>query len=308
MPESDSGRAGGGPGAVERQTTIRREIDCKGIGLHCGEDVRMTLCPAEADTGIVFRRRDLCGATVPARYDHVADTRLGTSLEGAGGARVGTVEHLMAALWGCGVDNLIVDVDGPEVPAMDGSAEPFMFLVDCAGLIPLDSPRQTIRVLRPVSVRAGDAHIALLPDYTTSLYFEILFDHPAVGAQSCDFVPINGAFRQDIARARTFGFERDVAALRASGLARGGSYDNAIIVGEQGVKNEEGLRFPDEFVRHKVLDCLGDLYLAGACVIARIEASRAGHTLNNRLLRALFSDPANWCFETDEKMTTPAHA
>ena len=294
--------------AVERQTTIRRLIDCKGIGLHCGERVRMTMRPAPVDTGIVFRRRDRDGAEVPARYDRVASTRLGTTLEGEGGVRVGTVEHLMAALWGCGVDNLVVDLDGPEVPAMDGSAEPFAFLVDCAGLEALDSPRQTVRVLRPVSVEEGEARISLLPDDDASMHFEIAFEHPAIGAQSREFAPVNGAFREDIARARTFGMESEIAALHAAGLARGGSLENAIVVGDRGVCNEGGLRFPDEFVRHKMLDCLGDLYLAGGRVVARVEAVRAGHTLNNRVLRALFEDPANWCFENDDRAARRARA
>lgn len=294
--------------AGERQATIRRAIDCKGVGLHSGADVRMVMHPAPADTGIVFRRRDLAGARVPARYDRVADTRLGTTLEGEGGVRVGTVEHLMAALWGCGVDNLLVDLDGPEVPAMDGSAEPFVFLVDCAGLAHSDAPRQSVKVLRPVSVSDGEARVSLWPDNGTSVRAEIVFDHPAVGAQSFELAGEEDAFRRNIARARTFGFERDVAALRATGRALGGSLENAVLVGDDGVRNEEGLRFPDEFVRHKILDCLGDLYLAGARVVARVEAVRGGHTLNSHLLRALFSDPANWCFAADDEMPIPAIA
>ena len=295
-------------GQVERQTTICRTIDCKGVGLHGGERVKAVLRPAPAGAGIVFRRMDLDGAEVPARYDRVADTGFATTLEGTNGARVRTVEHLMAALWGCGVDNLYVDLDGSEVPAMDGSAEPFVFLVECVGLRTLDVPRETIRVLRPVEVCEDEARIALLPDAGASLRFEIAFDHPAVGAQTREFAPVNGAFRREIARARTFGFESQISALRALGLAKGGSLDNAILVGEKGVLNDGGLRFADEFVRHKMLDCLGDLYLAGGRIVARVEAVRAGHTLNNRVLRALFADPANWRLETDDRTPRPAVA
>ena len=293
---------------MERQTTIHRAIDFKGIGLHGGERVTAVFRPAPADTGIVFRRVDLDGAEVPARYDRVTDTGFATTLEGASGVRVRTVEHLMAALWGCRVDNLYVDLNASEVPAMDGSAEPFAFLVDCVGLDTLDAARQTVRVLRPVEVRDGEARIALLPDDSASLRFEIAFDHLSIGAQTREFAPVNGAFRREIARARTFGFENQISAMRARGLAKGGSLENAVVVGENGVLNDGGLRFDDEFVRHKVLDCLGDLYLAGGRLVARVEAVRAGHALNNRVLRALFADPANWCFETEEKTSRPARA
>ena len=301
-------REAGGAEDVERQTTIRKAIRCKGVGLHSGKPVTMRMSAAPAGTGIVFRRSDLGGLRAPARYDRVCDTALSTGLEGEGGARVRTVEHLMAALWGCGVDNLFVDLDGPEVPAMDGSSEPFVFLVSCAGLTRLDAPRQTVRVLRPVTARDGEAAISLLPDETTSIRMEILFDHPAVGRQAFDFTPINGAFRDEIARARTFAFERDVEAMRNAGLALGGSLDNAIVIGESGALNDGGLRYGDECVRHKLLDCLGDLYLAGAPIVARVEASRTGHALNNRVLRALFSDAANWRYETGGKAAKAAVA
>ena len=285
--------------AAVRQTTLRRSISCGGVGLHSGARIRMVLRPAPARTGIVFRRCDLGGAGVPARYDRVADTRLGTTIAGDADARVGTIEHLMAALWGCGVDNAFVDLDGPEVPAMDGSAGPFVSLIDRAGVVPLDSPRWSIAVLRPVSVEEGLARVSLHPADCAGVRCEIDFDHPAVGVQSFEFAAVNGAFREDIAPARTFGFEKDIPAMRACGLALGGSLENAILLGPQEVRNEEGLRFPDEFVRHKVLDCLGDLYLAGARIVARVEAHRAGHALNNRLLRKLFADPANWRFRED---------
>ena len=282
---------------IIRQTTIRDAICCAGVGLHGGETVHMTLRPAAAGTGIIFRRSDLGGAVVTARYDAVIDTRLGTTLLGADGARVGTVEHLMAAAWGCGIDNLEVELDGAEVPAMDGSSEPFVFLLDCAGRESLPAPRQRLRVLRRVAVENGVGRIALLPDSVTSVHFEIAFDNPVIGRQELDLVLADGVFRGELARARTFAIAEEVAALREAGLARGGSLDNAVVVGDDGVLNDGGLRFADEFVRHKMLDCLGDLYLAGAPLLARIEASCSGHTLNNALLRALFADRRNWCLE-----------
>ena len=285
------------------QTTIRQPIDCTGVGLHSGAVARMMLCPAERDTGIVFMRADLGGSEIPARYDHVVDTRLGTTLAGPDGALVHTVEHLMAALWGCGIDNLVVELDGPEVPVMDGSAEPFVFLVECAGIRTLGAARQAVRVLRPVTVTDGDTRIALVPDDRTSVRFEIAFDNPVIGNQVLDLACDDCAFKTDLARARTFGFESDVAAMRANGRALGGSLGNAVVVGKDRVLNEGGLRFPDEFVRHKILDCLGDLYLAGARIVGRIEAVRAGHRLNNALLRALFAEPANWCLETASPAT-----
>lgn len=281
------------------QTTLRKSIGCAGIGLHSGSEIHLTLHPAPADSGITFVRSDLAGIEIPARYDLVTDTTLGTSLASDGAAQVATVEHLMAALWGCGVDNVVVELDGPEVPVMDGSSEPFVFLIECAGIETLDATRRSIRVLRPVSVEEADKQITLHPSDALSVRFEINFDNPVVGHQAYDFVGIDGLFKSDLSRARTFGFEAEVAAMHKAGLARGGSLDNAVVVGADRVLNEDGLRFRDEFVRHKVLDCLGDLFLAGARIIGRVEAVRAGHRLNNDLLRSLFSDSANWCFDDE---------
>ncbi len=250
-----------------------------------------------ADSGITFVRTDLAGLSIPARHDLVAETVLGTTLVADSGASVATVEHLMAAFWGCGVDNVMVELDGGEVPVMDGSSEPFVFLIECAGLEILAATRRQIRVLRPVVVEQGDKRIALYPDDTPSVHFEIAFDNPVIGCQALSFIGVNGAFRHDIASARTFGFEAEVAAMHAAGLARGGSLDNAIVVGEENILNQDGLRYDDEFVRHKVLDCVGDMYLAGGRIVGRIEAVRAGHELNNALLRALFADQENWCYE-----------
>jgi UDP-3-O-[3-hydroxymyristoyl] N-acetylglucosamine deacetylase len=295
------------------QTTIRQPIDCTGVGLHSGAEARMTLCPADAGAGIVFVRTDRAGARVPARYDHVVDTRLGTTLAEPGGALVHSVEHLMAALWGCGIDNLVVELDGPEVPVMDGSAEPFVFLVECAGIRRLDAPRRVVRVLEPVRVADGARSLSLTPDDRSSVHLEIEFAHPVIGRQALDYDCDDGSFKDELARARTFGLESEVTAMRASGRGLGGSLGNAVVVGEDRVLNEGGLRFPDEFVRHKVLDCLGDLYLAGARIVGRLEAVRAGHRLNNALLHRLFASPANVSLEaaalpdwTDERVAALA--
>ena len=290
------------------QTTLRKSISCAGVGLHSGSEIHLTLHPAPADSGITFVRSDLAGLAIPALYDLVTDTKLGTSLARDGVVQVATVEHLMAALWGCGIDNATIELDGPEVPVMDGSSEPFVFLIECAGIETQEVPRRSIRVLRPVSVENEDKRITVHPADALSVRFEIDFDNPVVGRQTYDFADIDGMFKADLARARTFGFEAEVAAMHEAGLARGGSLDNAVVVGTDRVLNEEGLRFRDEFVRHKVLDCLGDLFLAGARVIGRVEAIRAGHGLNNALLRALFADQSNWCFDDQTPVRTPEKA
>jgi UDP-3-O-[3-hydroxymyristoyl] N-acetylglucosamine deacetylase len=287
------------------QTTLHKSISCAGVGLHSGSEIHLTLHPAPADSGITFVRSDLAGVAIPALYDLVTDTKLGTSLARDGVARVATVEHLMAALWGCGIDNVTVELDGPEVPVMDGSSEPFVFLIECAGIETQDVARRSIRVLRPVSVEGEDKRITVHPADALSVRFEIDFENPVVGCQSYDFIGIDGLFKTELSRARTFGFEAEVAAMHEAGLARGGSLDNAVVIGADRVLNEDGLRFRDEFVRHKVLDCLGDLFLAGARIIGRVDAVRAGHGLNNALLRTLFADRSNWCFDDETPAQTP---
>jgi len=257
----------------------------------------MTLRPAPIDSGIRFRRVDLGGAEIEARYDRVCATTLGTTLGNIQGVRVGTIEHLMAALWGAGIDNLLVELNGAEVPIMDGSAEPFTFLLDCAGAVEQDAPRRAIRVMRPVAIEDGEKRVEILPGDGFSIEFAIDFDSPLVRHQTLVFEHGPAGFRGELSRARTFGFLSDVAAMRAAGLARGGSLENAVVIGEDRVLNEDGLRYEDEFVRHKMLDLIGDLYLAGAPLAGHVIANRAGHGLNNRLLRALFADPESWCFE-----------
>ncbi len=283
-----------------RQRTFRQSISCIGTGLHTGSKVKLTLCPSVADSGIVFRRTDVAaGVTdVAARWNNVADTRLCTTLCNDAGTPVGTVEHVMAALAGYRIDNCIVAVDGPEVPIMDGSAEPFAFLIECAGVEEQHEPRRAIEILRPV--RAGDdgVYALLSPAPHTTMSFEIYFKNAVVSRQRLSLNLRDGVFRTELARARTFGFAHEVEALRKMGLARGGSLENAVVIGHDCILNREGLRFPDEFVRHKLLDALGDLYLAGAPIVGRFHGHRAGHALNNQLLRSLFADPSVWRLTT----------
>ncbi|MBL8701972.1 MAG: UDP-3-O-acyl-N-acetylglucosamine deacetylase [Alphaproteobacteria bacterium] len=282
-------------GPIVRQKTLKSAIGCTGIGLHSGAKVRMTLHPAASDTGIVFRRRDLDRDNeIAALWTNVSDTRLCSRLSNASGASVMTVEHVMAALAGAEIDNCIVEVNGPEIPAMDGSAAPFLFLIECAGVTEQPLPRRAIQVLRPVSLADGDKRMTIAPGGTLTIDCTIDFDSTAISRQSITTTLETATFREDIARARTFGFAHEVAQLRAAGLARGGSLENAVVIDGDRVLNADGVRFPDEFVRHKVLDCVGDLYLAGGPLLARVRSERAGHELNNLILRELFSRDATW--------------
>jgi UDP-3-O-[3-hydroxymyristoyl] N-acetylglucosamine deacetylase len=289
-----------------RRRTLKAAIGCVGIGLHSGRRVSLTLRPAAPGTGILFRRTDI-GLELPARYDHVVDTRLCTALGIPGDAparRIGTVEHVMAALAGCGVDDAVVELDGPEVPILDGSAAPFVFLLDCTGLIAHGglgaAEAEAIEVLRPVRVQEGEgpdaAWAELAPGFGDRLEASLTIDFPttAIGRQSLALRLTPQGFRAGLADARTFTLAEDVARLRAAGLAQGGSLANAVVVDGPLVLNPGGLRRPDEFVRHKLLDVVGDLALAGAPLRGRFSGHRSGHALNNRLLRALFADRANW--------------
>jgi len=296
-----------------RQQTLKAPIHCTGIALHSGRKVAMTLKPAPVDAGIVFRRTDVDAtvADVSAKWDRVVDTRMCTVLGNEHGVTVGTVEHLMAAFAGLGLDNALVEVDGPEVPIMDGSAGPFVFLIECAGVVEQAAPRRVIRVLKPVVVEQGRAAARLTPGAFLSLNFEIDFVNATVARQSIALGLVNGTFRKELAHARTFGFLDEVEKLWAAGLARGGSLDNAVVIAGDRVLNAEGLRYDDEFVRHKALDAVGDLYLAGGPIIGAFSGVCSGHAINNRLLRALFADPSAWCFDTqtvDElEVATAAH-
>ena len=277
-----------------RQRTLRAAIGCVGTGLHTGARVAVTLRPAPADSGIVFRREDVAGAApIPAGVEAVADTTRCTQLAGPDGTRVGTVEHLMAALAAWGIDNLEIAVDGPEIPAMDGSAGPFFFLLGCAGVVEQGAPRRVLEILRPVHVEHGGRRAVLRPHRGFAVDMAIDFAHPHVGRQRLALEVDALTFADELAGARTFGFADDVATLRANGLARGGSLDNAVVVGADGVLNPEGLRWPDEFVRHKALDAVGDLYLAGP-IAGRFEGRGSGHQLHVKLLKRLFDEPDAW--------------
>ncbi|MEE4638399.1 MAG: UDP-3-O-acyl-N-acetylglucosamine deacetylase [Wenzhouxiangella sp.] len=278
------------------QRTLKNVIRATGVGLHTGEKVLMTLRPAPADTGIVFRRVDLSPvAEIPADPHEVGDTSLSTTLV-AGGVRVATIEHLMSALAGLGIDNLYVDLSASEVPIMDGSSGPFAFLVQSAGIAEQAAPKRFIRVLKPVEVREGDKWVRFEPHEGFRVDFTIDFDHPAIRRGSCraDLDFSTTSYLKEIARARTFGFMRDIEFLRQRNLALGGSMDNAVVLDDFRVLNPNGLRYEDEFVKHKILDAIGDLYLLGRNLIGKFTGYKSGHALNNQLLRTLLADTSAW--------------
>jgi len=286
-----------------RQRTIKRAIKSTGVGLHTGRKVVMTLRPAQPDTGIVFRRIDLDKPVdIRAEARAVTDTRLCSALEG-GGAKVATVEHLMSALAGLGIDNLYVDLAGPEVPIMDGSAGPFVFLLQSAGIEEQRAPKRFFRIRRPVEVGDGDKWARLEPYDGFKVSFSIVFDHPVFerSTQSLTIDFAETSYAKEVARARTFGFAQDVETLRNAGLALGGSLDNAVVLDEYRVLNSDGLRYADEFVKHKVLDAIGDLYLVGHPIIGAFTAHKSGHALNNQLLRATLDQADAWELASFEK-------
>jgi UDP-3-O-[3-hydroxymyristoyl] N-acetylglucosamine deacetylase len=282
---------------VLKQRTLQSLTKAVGVGLHSGQRVELTLRPAQPDTGIVFRRVDLPQPVdIPITATAVTDTRLASTISN-GGAKVFTVEHLMSACAGLGIDNLYIDITAEEVPILDGSASSFVFLLQSAGIVEQNAPKRFIRVLKTVEVREGEgANVKwarLDPHHGYKLSFEIDFRHPAVDStgQSVVFDMDTDVYTRDIARARTFGFTRDVEMLRANGLALGGGLDNAIVMDDYKVLNSDGLRYDDEFVKHKILDAMGDLYLIGKPLLASYVAFRSGHAMNNLLLRELLSHP-----------------
>ncbi len=284
------------PASPALQHTLVRPAIFSGIGIHTGAQVRIEVRPAEADHGVTFLRTDVMDRDprVPARGEAVCQTRLGTVIGNADGVTVSTVEHLMAALCALCIDNAVVAIDGPEVPIMDGSAQPFIESLDRAGRRPQSAPRRYLEVLETIEVIEDDKRVALSPCDRFEMAFEILFDTPAIGRQRIDLAIDEHSFRRELADCRTFGFLHEVEALRAAGLARGGSLDNVVVIENDRVMNPEGLRRPDEFVRHKALDAVGDLYLLGAPLLGRYDGRYAGHGLNNAIVRALLARPAAW--------------
>jgi UDP-3-O-[3-hydroxymyristoyl] N-acetylglucosamine deacetylase len=259
----------------------------------------MIIGPAAVNSGIRFKRTDAGGAIIPARWEYVVDTKLCTVIGNEEGVVVGTVEHLMAAFLGLGIDNALIEIDGPEVPIMDGSADAFVFLIECAGTVEQSAWRKRIKVLKRVTVADGEARAVLSPAPVMALDFALEFESAAIGRQEKTVWLEDGAFKRELSRARTFGFLEEVEHLRRAGLARGGSLDNAVVIASDRVLNREGLRFGDEFVRHKMLDAMGDLYLAGAPIEGRFSGKRSGHALNHRLLQALFADAQSWALIDD---------
>jgi UDP-3-O-[3-hydroxymyristoyl] N-acetylglucosamine deacetylase len=286
------------------QRTLKNSIRATGVGLHTGQKILMTLYPAAPDTGIIFRRTDLSPPVdISAHAENVGETTLGTTLH-KGDAKISTVEHLLSALAGLGIDNLLIECSAPEVPIMDGSAGPFVFLLQSAGIEEQKAPKRFIRILESVEVRDGDKWARFDPYDGFKVNFEIEFNHPTFKkhSQSATMDFSTTSFLREVSRARTFGFMRDIESLRAHNLALGGNLDNAIVLDDDRILNEDGLRYEDEFVKHKILDAIGDLYLLGHSLIGEFSGFKSGHALNNKLLRKLISTSSAWREVTFESL------
>ena len=288
------------------QKTLSQPITYVGVGLHTGSKVAMDVRPAEPDTGINFLRKDVPAGKgfIAARWYDVVETHMSTVLGNPHGVTISTVEHLMAALHGCGVDNALIEIDGPEIPIMDGSSHPFVSMIEKVGTVNQPALRKAIWLQRPIVVKEGDKEAALIPSSIPSITVDIDFPNSAVGQQTYTVELVNEAFRADISRARTFGFAKDIERLQKLGLARGGSLHNAILVDGDRIVNEEGLRYEDEFVRHKILDALGDLSLIGIPIYASYYGKKPGHTINNALLHKLFEERDAWSYITIDEYNT----
>lgn len=300
---------------MTKQRTPKKVIQATGVGLHTGEKVLLTLRPAPVDTGIVFRRTDLSPVVkIPASYENVRETNLCTTLHAPDnwGVKIGTVEHLLSALAGLGIDNAIVDVDGPEIPIMDGSAAPFVFLIQSAGIREQNAPKKYLRIIKPIRVEDKEKYVQFYPYNGYKISFTIDFDHPAFNdkPQTLSFDLSATSYVKQVCRARTFGFRKDYEKLRECDLAKGGSLDNAIVVDDYRVLNDDGLRFESEFVAHKVLDAIGDLYLLRSTLIGAFEGYKSGHELNNRLLRELMvrQDAWEYTYFDDEEYLPEMHS
>ncbi len=276
------------------QKTINNKVSCSGIGLHSGVVVNMTLLPSACNNGVVFRRTDLGNSEIKANYKSVVETKLGTVIANESGAKVSTIEHLMAAIWGCGIDNLIIELDGPEVPIMDGSSAPFVFLLECAGLETQEEQRKVVEIIKKVRAEDGDKFIEIEPAKEFAVDLQIDFNNDKVGQQNFNYHCVTTSFKFDICRARTFTFAHEIEQLQKIGLIKGGSLDNAVVMGEEGILNKDGLRFNDEFVRHKTLDFLGDMFLAGYYIVGHFKGLKTGHGINNKFLHELFSNEENY--------------
>ena len=286
-----------------RQRTLKSIVQMTGVGLHSGRKVTLTLCPAAANTGVIYRRTDLNPPVdFPADPKSVRDTMLCTALVNDDGVRISTVEHLNAALSGMGIDNVVIEVDAPEIPIMDGSASPFVYLLQSAGIEELNTAKRFIRIKKPVRIEDGDKWAEISPYNGFRLDFTIDFNHPAIDYddQKLVFDFSSQSFIKDISRARTFGFMRDIEYLQSQNLCLGGSFDCAIVLDDYRILNEDGLRFDNEFVTHKVLDAVGDLYMCGHSILGQISAYKSGHALNNQLLRAVLADQEAWEWTTIE--------
>ena len=277
-----------------RQRTVSEEISCTGIGLHSGKKVKLTVKPAPPNSGIAFERLDISpNCSVKASFDNVVETKMATTI-GFNGYSVSTIEHLMAAFFGMGIDNALVQIDGEEVPIMDGSSAPFVLLLKNAGVAIQNNHKRFLLVKKPIKIKDGDRSVHIYPSNELKITYKIDFDHPLIKDQAYEISFSQPTFIQEISKARTFGFLRDVQTLRNNGLARGGSLDNAIVMDEFRVLNEDGLRYKNEFVRHKILDFIGDLAILGPIIIGHFVAERSGHSLNQRLLRKFMAQEDYW--------------
>ena len=292
-----------------QQYTLASEVSLSGIGLHTGVTVNLRLCPAPAHTGVVFKRTDLDDFTIEAQSRHVARVSYATSLMKKG-VLISTTEHLLSALAGLGVDNAIVEIDNLELPILDGSALPFVKLIHQAGLRPQRARRAYAKILKPVELVEGVKKIAVYPADTFAVSYSIAFPHPVIGAQSLDFTPSAGSYEEGIAPARTFGFLAEVEMLLKSGLVKGGSLENVVVLDQERVLNPEGLRFPDEFCRHKILDLIGDISLFGHPLIGHVVADRAGHAMHTQLVSQLLRQKDCWALTTSPpvRLSTPLSA
>ncbi len=278
------------------QHTFKNIIEINGIGLHSGRPAKLLIKPAAIGHGIIFQRTDIVDKDncIPALWSNVVDTRLCTLIGNKEGVTIGTIEHLMAALRACGVDNALVEIDGPEVPILDGSSKKFIEAFDLVGVLEQSAPRRAIKILKKVSYSDGDKLVSLSPSMTPKYIGQIEYNHPSIGTQRFEMKLVNGNFKHDVSDCRTFCLLSDVEFMQRNNLALGGSLENAIVVDDTGVMNEDGLRCDDEFVRHKVLDAVGDIALAGGLVLGLYEGNKIGHDMNNKLLHALFADDTAW--------------